>query len=815
MRTLLQDLRYGLRVTAKSPGFALVAVATLAIGIAANTAVFSWIDHVLLRPLPGVSAPAQLAAFETRAPNGEYVTTSYADYRDYRDHLTLLDGLAMAQPRALSVGEQDHAVRVWGELVSGNYFAVLGVKPLAGRTFSPDEYGDKQGGYPVAVIGEGLWKRLFQADPDSIGKTIRVNRQLLTVVGVVPAEFRGTIPGLAFEIWVPAMMGPQLNLMPDWMMADRQTRAFLAVARLKSGTGLERANAELASVAGRLASMYPKTNKGISAEVMPVAKGHFGAQSFLTAPLRILMAVCGLVLLIVCANLANLLLARSALRQKEFGLRMALGAGRGRVMRQVLTESLVLVAMGAIVSAPLVAWIDQGAGYIIPAGTLPVAISSEFDFAILGFAIALCAVACVVSGLLPALHTAHVDLNRLLTEGGRSGSAGVRSQKLRGALVSAEVALALVTVIGAALFARSFQLARQIDPGFDPKQVLVTHLYLSTSGYKVPERKLFCRRLRDRLESQPGVVRAAYADVLPLGFDPGPWEDLEIQGYVPGPGENMKIARDMVAPGYFDLMKIPLLEGRDFTDRDDATVPPVMIVNQTFARRFLGGGNPVGRKVYGWSKWFTVVGMVRDAKYRTPDEAARPYFYVPFQQVYREDLAIAFLLRTRGDPREAMALVRREIRAIDPNVGVYDAMPLEEFIGASLLPQKLGAIFLSGLGLVAVLLAAVGLYSVMAYAIAQRRAEIGIRMALGARPADVLALVVRQGMAMTAVGLAAGIAAALAVTRAAAGLLVNMSATDPLIFAAATLLLAVIAAAASYVPAWRATRIDPSTALRS
>jgi predicted permease len=258
-----------------------------------------------------------------------------------------------------------------------------------------------------------------------------------------------------------------------------------------------------------------------------------------------------------------------------------------------------------------------------------------------------------------------------------------------------------------------------------------------------------------------------------------------------------------------------LLEGRDFTDRDDATVPPVMIVNQTFARRFLGGGNPVGRKVYGWGKWFTVVGMVRDAKYRTPDEAARPYFYVPFQQVYREDLAIAFLLRTRGDPREATALLRREIRAIDPNVGAYDVMPLEEFIGASLFPQKLGAIFLGGLGLVAVLLAAVGLYSVMAYAIAQRRAEIGIRMALGARPADVLALVVRQGMAMTAVGLAAGIAAALAVTRAAAGLLVNMSATDPLIFAAATLLLAVIAAAASYVPAWRATRIDPSTALRS
>jgi predicted permease len=327
--SLLQDLRYGWRVAAKSPGFSLVAVATLAIGIAANTTVFSWIDSVLLRPLAGAAEPERLAAFETRTPNGEYVTTSYADYRDIRDNVRLLDGIALAQPRAFSVGEQESAVRVWGELVSGNYFAVLGVKPVVGRVFSPEEYGEKQGGYPVAVIGEGLWKRMFHGDPSAIGRTIRVNRQLLTVVGVVPAEFRGIIPGVSFEMWAPAMMGPQLNFMPDWMLANRQTRMFMGVARLKPGVGIERANAELDAVSRKLGAMYPRTNLNMACQVMPMAKGHFGAQTLMSGPLHILMGVCGLVLLIVCANLANLLLARSAVRRREFGLRLALGRDAG------------------------------------------------------------------------------------------------------------------------------------------------------------------------------------------------------------------------------------------------------------------------------------------------------------------------------------------------------------------------------------------------------------------------------------------------------------------------------------------------------
>ena len=371
LRSLLQDLRYSIRMSLKSPGFTLVAVLTLAVGIAANTTVFSWIDSVLLRPIPGVAKGHELLVFESVRANGDPVTTSYPDYRDYRDHLKLLSGLAMSTPNALSIGEEDHAERVWGELVSGNYFDVLGVKPAAGRVFSPDEYGDKEGGYPVAVIGYGLWNRRFHANPAVIGETIRVNRRQLTIAGVAPREFRGTLPGLTFEIWIPVVMGPHLNTMPDWMLRDRQTRNLVGTARLKPGVTMEQARAEIGAVARQLAKMGTGTNEGIGATVLPVWKGHFGAQGMLLGPLQILMAVGGLVLLIVCANVANLLLARTTARQKEFGMRIALGARRGRLVQQLLTESLVLAVLGAVAGAPLAMWMSKSLGYLVPPSNFP------------------------------------------------------------------------------------------------------------------------------------------------------------------------------------------------------------------------------------------------------------------------------------------------------------------------------------------------------------------------------------------------------------------------------------------------------------
>jgi len=815
MWTALQDLKYGLRVLLRSPGVTLVAVLTLAIGIAANTAVFSWVDAVLLRPLPGVSDSGRLVAFETTTPNGEFVTTSYADYRDYRDHLKLLSGLTLSQPRAFNLGEEDQAERVWGELVAGNYFAVLGVRPLLGRTFSPEEFGDKEGAYPVAVISEALWQHRFQRNPAVLGKTIRVNRQQLTIIGVVPASFHGTIPGLTFELWAPAMMGRSLNFMPAWMMADRQTRSFVAIARLKPGVTIPQANSEIASVAHQLQAAFPGTNKGIGGMVMPIYKAHFGAQSLLLSPLKVLMAVCFVVLLIVCANVANLLLARATSRRKEFSMRMSLGAGRARLARQLLTETVLLAALSAAVGIPLALWMSQSISWLLPPSTLPIAVESKLNGDILIFSLVVCVGACAISTLAPMMQTAKVDVNEALKEGGRSGTAGSGARRTRGLLVVSEVALALVALVGAGLFARSFQRAREIHPGFEPNGVLVSHLYLSTAGYSVPERIRFCRNLRERMESQPGVTAVSYADVAPLGFEPGPWEDLEIDGYIPNPNENMKIYRDMVAPGYFGLMKIPLVEGRDFSERDIYETERVAIVNETFARRFFADRNPMGHRIHGWGQWFRIVGVAKNSKYHTPNESPLPYFYVPFRQTYREDLAISFFVRTASDPNQALTLLRREVRQMDPNVGVFDAMPMTEFIAASLFGLRVAASLMAALGVVALLLAGVGLYSVISYSTSQRTQEIGIRMALGARPIDVLGLIVGQGMGLAAVGLLAGGAAAVGAAQVVSGMLVKVSATDPIIFGGAAMFLAAVALVASYVPARRATRVDPNVALRS
>ncbi len=811
----MQDLRYGFRVTLKNPGFTLVAVLTLALGIAVNTTVFSWIDTVLLHPIPGVTDSRTLVAFETLAPNGEHLTTSYADFRDYRDNLKLFAGLAIAQPRALSLGEDTRAERVWAELVSGNYFEVLGVKPMLGRVFSRDEYGDRQGGYPVAVIGESLWQRKFNRDPNICGRTIRVNRQQLTIVGVVPAAFHGGIAGLAFDLWAPAMMGQSLNLMPDWMLRDRKTRSFIAMARLNPGVTLDQARQELNAVARQLGTQYPATNQGMSATVLPLWQATFGMQSALLAPLRILMAVGALVLLIACANVANLLLARASARQKEFGLRVALGASRYRVIRQMLTESLMLAGFAAVVAVPASAWLSQSLGRMLPPGPFPVSIEISLNADILLFMLAVSAVACFAAGAVPALLATRRDVNESLKQGGRSGAGDGNPKSIRGLLVIAEVALALVAIIGAGLFARSFQTARRIQPGFDARNVLVTQLNLSSAGYKVPDRINFTRRLRERLESQPGVVAVSYADNLPLGYDRGAWEDLAIEGFVAGPSDNMKIYRFLTAPGYFDLMRIPLVDGRDFTEHDDSQSLQVMIVNETFAHRYFAGANPIGRRVQGWGRWFTIVGVAKDSKYQTPTETPQPFFYVPFRQVLREDLPITFLVRTSGDPLQAASILRHETSSLDPEVSIFDTMALSDFIAVSLFPQKIAALLLSVLGAVALALAAIGLYSVMAYSIAQRTQEIGLRMALGAKPSDVMALALRGGMSLTAIGLAAGVAASLAVTRLAAGFLVGVNATDPLIFTGAASFLGAVALAACYLPARRATRVDPLVALRN
>jgi putative ABC transport system permease protein len=416
-------------------------------------------------------------------------------------------------------------------------------------------------------------------------------------------------------------------------------------------------------------------------------------------------------------------------------------------------------------------------------------------------------------GISPALHAVRSNVNDALKEGGRSGTSGTGSLRLRGLFVVSEVALALVTLIGAGLFIKNFEAAKAIHPGFDASNVLVSRFYTSMSGYSGEQRKQFCIKLRERLEQDPGIVSVSYADTIPLGFGTGPGNALAIEGYVPTESENMTIGRTMVAPGYFNVLRIPLVQGRDFTARDDATAEPVVIVNEPFARRFFGGRNPVGRRVQAGGKWRTIVVLVKENKYYLLTEAPRPYFFAPLAQVSAPQ-DIAFYIRASGDPLQSILTMRREAAAVDPNAGVFDAMPLTEYIGTPLFPQRFAATLMSALGVMALLLAAVGLYSVMAYAVSQRIHEIGIRLALGAGPRDVLRMVVRQGILLTSAGVVAGMAAALAVTRLLSGLLVGVSATDPLIFTSAAAFVLLVALAASYLPARRASKVDPITALR-
>ena len=814
MGCLWSDVRYGFRVLRKSPGFTAVAMLTLALGIGANSTVFSWIDTVLLRPLPGVEEPSRLVALETLTPSGEYITTSYPNYRDLRDRNRLLAGLAGAQLRSLNLGDGERTERVWAEMVTGNYFAVLGVKPALGRVFAPEEYGGKIGGYPVAVIGDGLWKRSFRADPGIAGKTIRLSGCDFTVIGVTPPGFHGSMAGLAFDVWVPFVMKGRLTGADDSDFEQRKARPLRVIARLKPEATMQQAGAEIQAIAAELARAYPATNQGVGAVLLPLWEAHLGAQAILAAPLKILMAICGVVLLIVCSNVANLLLARSAVRRKEFSLRLALGAGRGRLVRQLLTESALLALGGAALGLTLSYWMSDALRLLLPATSLPVVLDLRLDPRMLGFTALVAGLTALVFGMAPALQSLKPDLQEALKEGGRNATAGAGSLRLRGLLVISEVALALVALIGTGLFVKSFERARNINPGFDPRHVMLAELELPLRGPTRAQGLEFFRRLRERLEAAPGIRSIGYADYVPLGFGPAPWREVQVEGYVPRAGESMRVNRNVVSPGYFGLMRIPLVEGRDFSEHDNAESPRVTIVNQTFVRRFLPHRNPIGRKVLAGDTWSTIIGVAKGGKYISVTEAPLPYMYLAFLQRYDPGDEVTAHIRTVGAPGNALATLRREAQSLDPRVAIFNAIPLADHIEGSLYGQKVAASLLSALGSLALLLAAVGLYSLMAYSIAQRTHEIGIRMALGARPEDVLRMVVRQGMILTLAGVVLGLGAALALTRLIAPTLLTVSPTDPAVFLGVAAFLAAIALAASYLPARRATKVDPMIALR-
>jgi len=549
---------------------------------------------------------------------------------------------------------------------------------------------------------------------------------------------------------------------------------------------------------------------------VPIWKAQSGASGILASPLAILGAACGLVLLIACANVANLLLARSAARQAEFGLRAALGAGPGRLSRQLVSESLLLATLATLAGLPLALWLQDVLIYLVPPTGLPLYFSVRPSPRLFLFAALVCLSSALISGLPPAFQSVRRSVVDALKQGGRSGTRGAYSHRISGLLVVAQVGLALAALVTLGLFVRSLYGLQDTPAGFDHRNVTVCRLFLSTNNYTGSEEQQFSRRLRERLLAAPGGTGAAYSDSIPLGFGLGKWTGVTVEGYAPKPGENLDVHHASVSPGYFDVLRMPLLAGRDFRPADSAEAPRVMIVNESFARRFFEGHEPLGRRVRIYGEPFTIVGMVKDGKYLNLSEAPQPYFYMAFDQVHNGsgDGGVALYARTGGDARGFVPVLRREMSAIDPKSTGLTAMPLSDYISASWFGPRLASVFLGVLGVVSMLLAGVGLYGVMAYSVSQRTREIGIRMALGAGPGGVLRMVMRRGLLLTLLGIAAGLAISLAATPRIEPLLYRVSPADPLSIAGAALFLVLVAALASLIPASRATRVDPMVALR-
>ena len=810
MRTLLQDLRFAARVLWKSPGVTAVAVVALTLGIGANTAIFSVVNGVLLRPLP-YPEPERLVLVNEHSERVPQMSVAYPNFVDWRAQQTVFEQMAATQSQSYNLSGAGEAERLPGRNVSPEFFAALGVSPALGRVFTEEE--NAPGRERVAVISHGLWQRRFGGDAGILGRAVTLNGQPFTVVGVLPQGFRYSSPA---DVYVPIN-----SAIDDTMRASRSYHpGIFVLARLKQGVTVERAREEMKTVAARLTAQYPESNTGNGVYLQPLSEFFVGQ---IRPSLLILLAAVGLVLLIACANVANLLLARAAARSREIAIRTALGASRPRIVRQLLTESVTLALVGGGCGLLLALW-GVDALRSLAAGNLPPTAEVGLDSNVLLFTFGVSLLTGVAFGLAPALQASRADLSTSLKEGGRSQTGGVARQRMRSALVVAEVALSLLLLIGAGLMLKSFSLLRQAETGFDPRNLLTMQVSRAVGeGQSAAAAARFFDDLRERLLATPGVTAAAYSMGLPrLG---APDTSVFVAGQpMPEPGKAPQVLFYVTSPGYLEALGIPLLRGRFFDERDDVNAQLVGVVDEVFARAIFPGEDAVGKRLRGYAPGMPdmeIVGVVGQVSQSGPDapQPVRPQLYYAFRQVpekYLPDFMgdVTVTVRTAGDPSPVVAAARREARALDPAQPLYSVVTMEEVMAQSVATQKLSTLLLGLFAGVALLLAAVGLYGVMSYTVTQRTHEIGVRVALGAGRRDILRMVVGQGMLLTAAGIAVGLLGAFALTRLMASLLYGVSATDPLVFAAVSLLLAAVALLASYIPARRATKVDPMVALR-
>src|SRR5262245_34859057 len=808
---LWQDMRYGARMLMKNPGFTSIAVITLALGIGANTAIFSVVNGVLLRPLPYKDPQQLVMVFAPRRLEQEFHISS-GGFTVLRDQKQVFEQVAAFLPMldsASITGDGDPEF-LGGVTVSANLFTLLGVEAKYGRRFLPEE--EKPGANRVVVLSHRLWQRRFGSEQKIVGRKISLNNEPYTVVGVMPPGFRfpldsmfaGWIPG-EIDIYIPLALTPE-------QMNNSKPQTLPVIARLKSQLGIEQAQAEMAGVSARLKRRYPNTNIDESIRLAPYHQQIVGRARF---ALLVLLGAVGFVLLIACANVANLLLVRAAARRKEIAVRVALGAGRWRVIRQLLTESVQLALLSGLLALLLAFW---GVGLlrtIIPEN-LPRADEIGIDGGVFGFTLLISLGAGILFGLIPAFQASRVNLNDALKDGGRSSGGSVHNH-LRNLLVVSEVALALALLIGAGLMLRSFIRLMSVDPGLDPRNVLTVDIRLSRNKYSRPQQAVFFQQLLERLRALPGIQAAGAVYPMPLsGMEEDLWFDIEGQP-PPPPGEHRSAGPRGVSPGYFKAQGIQLLKGRVFTESDGGDTPPVVVINEAMARRYWPDQNPVGKRIAigrsnGQPVWSEIIGVVKSVRHMALSEEPRSEVYIPFAQY---PLAFMTLVaRTDGAQLGYVVAVRSQVHAVDKDQPISNVRTMEERLASAVSQRRFNLILLAIFAGLALSLAAIGIYGVMSYLVSQRAHEIGVRMALGAQTGDVLRLVIRQGMALTLTGVLIGLITAFGLTRLLRNLLFDLSATDPLTFLVTALLLALVALLACYIPARRATKVDPLVALR-
>ena len=806
---ITQDIRYGWRLMLSRPAFTAIAILTLGLGIGANVTIYTWVQALLLRPMPAVAAADRFVSLSTTTKTRSGLSVSWPNFVDMRARrpASVEDLIAYTMvPLNLRTGSEPE--RVWGLLVSVNYFDTLGLTPALGRGFLPDEDRVPEAN-PVAVFTYAYWQRHFAADPGIVGRSVMLNGRAFTVVGVGPEGFRGNAAGLGVDVFVPMMM--QQAVMPGDRLQERGNSWLLTMVKLKPGVSVARAQADFDVVARNLAESYPDdANRGI--RISPLWRAP-GASQILLPVLSVLMGVVGLVLLIACANVASLLLASASGRQRETAVRLALGASRGRIVRQLLTESSMLAAGGGAAGAIFAYWTTDLLRLFVPPTGIPIAFDAPISMPVILFASGLTLGSTLLFGLVPAWQGSSSNLVPALKEASGAVSSSPRRTRLRQGLVVAQVALSLMLLVSAGLFMRTLYNAQTMDPGFSTRNGLFAAIDLLPAGYDAARGTALFRDLLARTREIPGVDAATLGQRVPLNLGGGSDFGVGVDGYTPAPHEEMTVFYNRVGSDYLRTLGIGLIGGRDFSERDTPDSPRVAIINETMARRYWNGRTAIGGRVRVGEETLEVVGVARDGKYGTLTESSRAFMYLPVQQWYRPDTVLT--LKTSGDPASAALAVQRVVRKLDPNLPVFEIRTIAEHLEFALFVQRMAASLLGVFGVLALFLSTIGLYGVVAGTVAQRTPEIGMRMALGASRSDIFSLVLKQGLGVTLVGAAIGVVGAAGLTQLFKSQLVGVSATDPISFVGTTALLVFVAIVALYLPARRAAGIDPLEALRS